>query len=99
MQRPDEWRPYVEVECDARRGLKDTEVFPALLPSTRSPEAFGEGVSCIQWVVHPGPTSFFEILQQNGALDHTIEMMAGCLTRDYMIEGKIRDYLNEELWQ
>jgi hypothetical protein len=98
MQRPDEWRPYVEVEGDARRGLGDIEVFPALLPETQSLEAFGEGESCIQWVVHPTPASFFEILQQNGALDHTIEMTAGCLARDYIFRGKIRDYLNEELW-
>jgi hypothetical protein len=99
MQRTDKWRPYVEVECDARRSLGDIEVFPALLPETQSLEAFGECVSCVQWVVHPSPASFFEILHQNGALDHTIEMTAGCLTRDYIFDIKIRDYLNEELWR
>ena len=98
MQRPDKWRPYVEVEGDARGGLRDIEVFPALLPETQSLKAFGEGVSCVQWVVHPSPASFFEILQQNGALDHTIEMTTGSLARYYIFEGKIRDYLNEELW-
>lgn len=34
MQRPDEWRPYVEVEGDARGGLGHVEVFPSLLPET-----------------------------------------------------------------
>ena len=99
MQRADEWRPYVQVERDARGCVGDIEVFPVLLPEAQSLEALWEGESCIQWVVHPGPASFFEILQQNGALDHTMEMAARCLARDYVLEGEIRDYLDEELWR
>lgn len=97
LQRPDEWRPYVQVERDARRGLGYLEVFPALLPEAQSLEAFGEGESCVERVEHTGPASLLEIPQQNGALDHAVEMAAGCLARDYVFEGEIRDDLDEEL--
>jgi len=72
MQRPDEGRPYVQVESDASGRLGNIEVFPALFPEPQPLETFGEGEPCRQWVIHASPASYLEILQQNGALDHTI---------------------------
>lgn len=98
MQRADERGPDVQVECDACGCVGYIEVLPVLLPKAQLFEAFGDGVSCVEWVVHASPASFFEILQLNGVLDHTMEMSAGCLARDYVFVGEISDDLDEEFW-
>ena len=99
MQRADERGPDVQVECDACGCVGYIEVLPVLLPQAQLFEAFGDGESSVEWVVHASPASFFKIPQQNGALDHTTEMSAGCLARYYVLVGEISDDLDEELWR